>query len=109
MLPVSGARIRLFWQRLRWLLGRSLSLKIMAASAILVVPLSGAFWYRSLVSEERHLTGSAIDLAAAFAEVVKKSVREAMLHNDRESLQRSVVSFSGSESLRDLRIYDRGG
>lgn len=95
--------------RLRSLLGRSLSVKVLIASAVLVLPLSGGFWYRSLQNEKRYLTESSADLAASFAELVRKSVRDGMLRNDREDVQRTVSSITGSESLKTVQIYDRYG
>lgn len=95
--------------RLRALLGRSLTVKIMIAFVALALPLSGAFWYRSLLNEQRYLTASAADQAATFSELVRKSVRDGMLHDDREDVQRTVASIAGSESLRTVQIYDRYG
>lgn len=95
--------------RLRSLLGRSLTFKIMAGTSILVLPLSGAFWYRSLQSEKRNMTASAADFAASFAELARKSLRDQMLRNDRDGVQRTVVSITGSETLRSVRIYNRFG
>jgi signal transduction histidine kinase len=95
--------------RLRPALGRSLWFKITLASAVLVLPLSGAFWYRSMESERRLLTEGAAEFAASFADLVRKSVREDMLRNDRDGVQRTVSSVSDSESLRSVRIYDRFG
>jgi two-component system NtrC family sensor kinase len=95
--------------RLRALFGRSLLAKIMAASAVLVLPLSGVFWYRSLLIEKRYLTASAADFAGSFAQLVRRSVHDEMLGNNREHVQRTVSSITGSESLRTVRIYDRRG
>ena len=95
--------------RLRLFLGRSLTVKIMVASAVMVLPLSGGFWYRSLQSEKRQLTASAVDYAGSFAELIRKSVHDEMLNNRREQVQRTISSVTGSESLRAVRIYDRRG
>ena len=75
----------------------------------MVLPLSGGFWYRSLLSEKRQLTASAVDFAGSFAELVRKSVHDEMLNNRREHVQRTISSITGSESLRTVRIYDRRG
>src|SRR5512133_2885690 len=109
MLRLAGPNTLVSLTRLRALLGRSLSFKIMAASVILVLPLSGAFWYRSLQSERRNMTANAADFAASFAELMKKSVREQMLRNDHDGVQRTVASITGTEALGGLRIYDRVG
>lgn len=95
--------------RLHAPIGRSLSLKIMTAAALVVLPLSGGFWYRSMQSERTQLTASAAEFAGSFAELVRKSVHEDMLSNNREHVQRTVSSISGSESLRAVRIYNRLG
>jgi signal transduction histidine kinase len=95
--------------RISALLRRSLLAKIMTASAVLVLPLSGAFWYRSLRIEKRYLTASAADFAGSFAQLVRRSVRDDMLGNNREHVQRTIASITGSESLRAVRIYDRHG
>ena len=95
--------------RLRVFFGRSLTIKILVASAVVVLPLSGGFWYRSLQSEKRQLTASAVDFAGSFAELVRKSVHDEMLSNRREHVQRTISSITGSESLRAVRIYDRHG
>ena len=95
--------------RLRALFGRSLLAKIMTALAILVLPLSGVFWYRSLTIEKRYLTASVADFAGSFAQLVRRSVRDDMLGNNREHVQRLVASISSLESLRTVRIYNRVG
>lgn len=109
MLRLIGPDGLLSIPRLRAVLGRSLSFKIMVASVIVVLPLSGVYWYRSLQNEKGHLTAGAADLAASFADLVKKSVREEMLRNDRAGIQRTLASITGADSLRSLRIYDRFG
>jgi two-component system NtrC family sensor kinase len=95
--------------RLRALPGRSLTVKLLIASAVLVLPLSGGFWYRALLSEKRYLTASAADLAGSFAELVRRSVHDGMMRNDRANVQRTVASIGGSTSLRSVQIYDRLG
>jgi signal transduction histidine kinase len=95
--------------RMRALFGRSLLAKIMAASAVLVLPLTGAFWYRSLLIEKRYMTANAADFAGSFSQLVRRSVRDEMLGNNREHVQRTIASITGSESLRTVRIYDRFG
>ncbi|HWR98527.1 MAG TPA: ATP-binding protein, partial [Candidatus Methanoperedens sp.] len=95
--------------RLRPAFGRSLWFKITFASAVLALPLSGAFWYRSLQSERRLLTTGAAEFAATLADLVRKSVREDMLRNDRDGVQRTLSSVAGAEPLRAVRIYDRLG
>ena len=95
--------------RLRPALGRSLWFKVTLAATLLVLPLSGAYWYRSLKSERRLLAANAADFAGTFADLVRKSVREDMLRNDRDGVQRTVSSVAGSESLQAVRIYDRLG
>ena len=95
--------------RLRVFFGRSLTIKIMVASACVVLPLSGGFWYRSSESEKRQMTASAVDFAGAFAELVRKSVHDEMLNHRREQVQRTISSITGSDSLRTVRIYDRRG
>jgi len=95
--------------RLRVLFGRSLMIKILVAFAIVALPLSGGFWYRSLQSEKRQMTASAVDFAGSFAELVRKSVHDEMLNHRREQVQRTISSITDSESLRAVRIYDRRG
>jgi two-component system NtrC family sensor kinase len=95
--------------RLRWFLGRSLTVKILVASAVMVLPLSGGFWYRSLLIEKRLLTASAVDFAGSFAELLRKSIHEDMLGNRRGEVQRTIASVTGSESLRAVRIYNPRG
>jgi two-component system NtrC family sensor kinase len=95
--------------RARMFFARSLTVKIMVASAIMVLPLSGAFWYQSLVNEKRQLTANAVDLAGSFAELIRKSIHDAMLGNRPEQVQRTISSITGSESLRTVRIYNRRG
>ncbi len=109
MLRLIGPRGWPSLTRLRVGAGRSLTVKILVASAVVVLPLSGGFWYRSLQSEKRQLTASAVDFAGSFAELLRKSVYDDMLNNRREQVQRTISSITGSESLRSVRIYDRRG
>jgi two-component system NtrC family sensor kinase len=109
MLRFIGSNGRPSLLRLRALIGRSLTLKILVASAIVVLPLSGFFWYRSLQSEERLLNAGALEFTASFAELARKSVYDQLLANDREHVQHTIEAISGSESLRSVRIYNRRG
>ncbi len=109
MLRLIGPRGWPSLMRLRLFFGRSLTIKIMVASAVVVLPLSGAFWYRSLVSERRQLTAIAVEFAGSFSELLRKSVHDAMMNNRREQVQRTISSVTDSESLRTVRIYDRRG
>jgi len=95
--------------RLRWFLGRSLTIKILLVSAVLVLPLSGGFWYRSLLTEKRLLTETAIDFAGSFSEMLRKSIHDEMLENRRGEVQRTIASVTGTESLRAVRVYNRRG
>ncbi len=95
--------------RLRVFFGRSLTVKIMLASAVLVLPLSGGFWYRSLRIEKRQMTASTVDFAGSFAELLRKSVHDEMLENKHDQVQRTISSVTGTTSLRAVRIYDRHG
>ncbi len=109
MLRLIGPRGRPSLVRVRALFGRSLTIKILVASAAVVLPLSGGFWYRSLVSEKQQLTASAVEFAGSYTELIRKCVHQAMLNNGRDQVRRSISSISGSESLRAVRIYDRRG
>ena len=88
---------------------RSLTLKITAASGVMVLALSGIFWYRSIRSERQHLFADTVDYAASLSDLVRKTLRDGMLHNDREHIRNIVASIAGSENLRALRVYDRRG
>ena len=76
MLRLIGPRGWPSLMRLRVFFRRSLTIKILVASAAVVLPLSGGFWYRSLQSERRQMTASAVDFAGSFAELLRKSVHE---------------------------------
>jgi len=95
--------------RLGVFIGRSLTIKILLAFAVVMLPLSGGFWYRSLLSEKRQLTASAVEFAGAFTELIRKSVRDDMLNNRRDHVQAAISSITGAKSLRTVRIYDRRG
>jgi len=109
MLRLIGPQGRPSLPGLRAVFGRSLTIKILVSFAIMVLPLSGGFWYHSLQSEKSLLTASAVEFAGSIAELLRKSVHDEMLSNSREQVQRSISSIAGSESLRSVRIYDRHG
>jgi two-component system NtrC family sensor kinase len=87
----------------------SLSFKVVTWSAVVGTLISGIFWYRSLRGERGFLTESAADDAAAYADLVKKSVRDHMLADDREGIHKTLAAITGTESLRSVQIYDRLG
>lgn len=96
-------------RRLGSLPASSLSFKILFSLGLVVLILSGLFLHSFLEGTRRHLTESAVEHAAAFAELVRKSVRDGMLRNDPADVQRTVSAISGSMAIHTVRIYDRHG
>lgn len=109
MLRTNGLNGRPPLSRLRALFGRSLTFKILVTSAVVVLPLSGGFWYRSLLSERRLLTANAVEHAGVVAGLIRKTVHNEMLNNRPELVQRTIASITGAESLRTVRIHNRRG
>ncbi|HEY6000358.1 MAG TPA: ATP-binding protein [bacterium] len=84
-------------------------MKVTSVSLAIVLPITGAYWYRLIRTERQQLTAGAVEFAATTTDLVRKSVREDMLHNDRDGIQRTVASITSEEPLRAVRIYDRLG
>ncbi len=88
---------------------RSLTIKVTAATGVMVLVLSGVFWYRSIQAERRHLFQATVEYARSLSDLVRKTLRDGMVRNDREHIQAIVSSIARSESLESVRIFDRRG
>ena len=79
--------------------------KILVGAAVLVVPLSGGFWYRSMQAK------SARRQRRGFRRRLRRMVRRSVRERDAEQQTRGhpahLSSITGSDALHSVRIYDR--
>jgi len=88
---------------------KSLTAKLVVTISLLVLCGSGLLWFSTLRAEKKQLMDNVLTFVRSFSELTKKSIHFDMLTNQREALQRSLEYIGNSESIRQMRIYDRRG
>ncbi|MDH4231822.1 MAG: sensor histidine kinase [Nitrospirota bacterium] len=87
----------------------SLPAKMVIILGLLITVGGSIFWYISIRTDEKNLMDNAITFVSSFSEVVKKSVRDDMLHFQRADIQRTLESIGDSESIAKVQIFDAKG
>ncbi len=91
------------------LISGSLTGKLVVVLGALILVGSVVFWYTSIRADKKHLMDNAVAFISSFSEVMKRSVRDDMLHFNREDLQRTLESIGDAESIEKVRIMDGRG
>lgn len=92
----------------RWLM-RSLAVKLAAALAAAVLLFQGGLGFLGAFYQQRDLVQITSHQADRVADVVRRSARSAMLHNDQEQLHQIMADIADQPSFVRLRIFDSSG
>ncbi|MBI5632336.1 MAG: HAMP domain-containing histidine kinase [Nitrospirae bacterium] len=90
-------------------IGGSLTAKIAVTLGALIAVGGSAFWYVSVQNDRANLMENTIAFVSSFSEVVKKSIRNDMLHEHRGNIQKTLESVGASETIARVQILDAGG
>jgi two-component system NtrC family sensor kinase len=87
----------------------SLAAKLILSIAILVLIGGGVSWYLLISTGRDHLLKSAIDDAASYSDVVRKSTRYSMITVHRDAIQRTIEEIASRKEIDRIRIFDNRG
>lgn len=95
------------------ILGRPVRIGLAAKLAILVVASTAGlfllFGYFNLRLERRHSQELVVQAADRIADVILRSTRYEMLHNDREALYNVIREIGSEPGIRRIRIFNKEG
>ncbi len=87
----------------------SLTAKMVIILGLLITFGGSIFWHISIENDKKNLMDNTITFVSSFSEVVKKSVRDDMLHFRPKDIQRTLESIGASESIEKVQIFDAKG
>lgn len=91
------------------LIGKSLAAKLIFSIAALLLVGGGLSWYLLISSTKENLIKDAIEDAAAYSDLVRKSTRYSMLTFHRDAIQQTVEEISSRKEIEKIRIFDGKG
>src|SRR5512135_786343 len=89
--------------------GRSLAVKLILAIGIIIILGGGISWYMLISSGRRNLMENALEDAASYSDLVRKSTRYSMLTFHRDAIQQTVEEISSRKEIENIRIFDGRG
>ena len=90
-------------------IGKSLAVKLIFSIAALILIGGGFSWYLLISSTKENLIEHAIEDAAAYSDLVRKSTRFSMLTFHREAIQQTIEEISSKKEIEHIRIFDGEG
>ena len=90
-------------------IGKSLAAKLIFSIAALILIGGGLSWYLLISSTRENLIKDAIEDAAAYSDLVRKSTRYSMLTFHRDAIQQTVEEISSRKEIENIRIFDGKG
>ena len=90
---------------MRLSLARKLTLSLVAGAAAIFT----AFGYLNLRLQRRHLEETALDSADRIGDIIQRSTRYQMLHNDREALFQTIREIGSEPGIQRIRIFNNEG
>ncbi len=90
-------------------IGKSLAAKLIFSIAALILIGGGVSWYLLISSTRENLIKDAVDDAAAYSDLVRKSTRYSMLTFHRDAIQQTVEEISSRKEIENIRIFDGRG
>ncbi len=90
-------------------ISKSLAAKLIIALVSLIIIGGGISWYTLIRTGKSNLINEAVKDAAAYAELVKKSVRYGMLTFNREAIQLTIDDLASAKDVRGIRLFDGKG
>ncbi len=93
----------------RSLISRSLAAKLIVALVTIILIGGGISWYTLIHNGRKHLVNEAVKDAAAYAGLVKTSVRYGMLTFNREAIQQTIDDLVSARDVKGIRLFDKTG
>lgn len=90
-------------------IGRSLAGKLILSIGILIIVGCGISWYILISAGRRNLMNDALENAASYSDLVKKSTRYGMLTFHRDAIQQTIEEVASRKEIEGLRIFDSIG
>ncbi|MDA8434081.1 MAG: ATP-binding protein [Nitrospiraceae bacterium] len=87
----------------------SLAAKLILSIAALVLLGGGASWYLLISTGRDHLMKDAVDDAASYSDLVRKSTRYSMITVHRDAIQRTIEEIASRKEIERIRIFDSRG
>jgi len=87
----------------------SLAAKLILSIAALVLFGGGLSWYLLISTGSDHLLKAAIDDAASYSDLVRKSTRYSMITFHRDAIQRTIEEIASRKEIDRIRIFDSKG
>ncbi|MDA8171889.1 MAG: ATP-binding protein [Nitrospiraceae bacterium] len=88
---------------------KSLAAKLIIALGLLIIIGAGTSWYTLINTEKKNLLNNAIQYAASFSDLVRRSTRYGMLTFHRESIQHILESIGSRKDIKRIRIFNDEG
>lgn len=88
---------------------KSLAAKLIFSIAALILIGGGFSWYLLISGNRENLIREAIEDAAAYSDLVRKSTLFSMLTFHREAIQQTIEEISSRKEIEDIRIFDGKG
>ncbi len=86
-------------------LARKLTLSLVAGAAVIFT----GFGYLNLRLQRRHLEETALDSADRIGNIIQRSTRYQMLHNDREAMFQTIREIGSEPGIQRIRIFNNEG
>jgi two-component system NtrC family sensor kinase len=90
---------------MRLSLARKLTLSLVAGAAVIFT----GFGYLNLRLQRRHLEETALDSADRIGDIIQRSTRYQMLHNDREAMFQTIREIGSEPGIQRIRIFNNEG
>lgn len=90
-------------------IGKSLAAKLIFSIAALILIGGGLSWHLLISNTKENLVKDAIEDAAAYSDIVRKSTRFSMLTFHRDAIQQTVEEISSRKEIENIRIFDGRG
>ena len=88
---------------------RSIAAKLILSIGILFLLGGGISWYTLISSGKRSLMRDALQNATSYSDLVKKSIRYAMVTFHPEAIQQTLGEVGSRKEIKGLRIFDSKG
>lgn len=90
-------------------IGKSLAAKLIFSIAALILIGGGLSWHLLIGNTKKNLIKDAIEDAAAYTDLVRKSTRFSMLTFHRDAIQQTIEEISSRKEIENIRIFDGRG
>lgn len=90
-------------------INRSLAGKLILSIGILILLGGGISWYTLISASKRNLKNDALENAASYSDLVRKSTRYSMLTFHPEAIQETLEEIGSRKGIEFLRIFDSRG